>query len=375
MIEALMIQRILSRIWICFCLTALLLPGCSSPAAPGTMDLPIIPAPSLSNNILGEKNQQSIAIYLPSSYANGSKRYPVIYYLTGLGVQLGSENGYPLLRKAMDAALANRKTGEMILVTVSGFNALGGSFYANSPVTGNWEDFVVRDVVGYVDAHYRTLAYPDSRGIAGHSMGGFGALRIAMRHPDVFGAVYALSPALLAPSDLSQTEMFASQDTIDSVVKMINDLTELPADQAARAFLQAYAEASQSVRYTIAYGAALAPSPDRKPPFVAYPFHNENGITVKDETLWLQWQNGFGEVGGFVQTYLDNWKKLKAVGFEYGKQDENTWLPDGCQYLAKQLNAARIANTLNTFEGTHYDHLEQRIEEAMLPFMVKVFGD
>ncbi len=66
----------------------------------------------------------------------------------------------------------------MIVVTAPGQHRFGGSFYVNSPVTGNWEDLIVTDIVGYVDTHYRTLAQSASRGIAGYSMGGYGALRI-----------------------------------------------------------------------------------------------------------------------------------------------------------------------------------------------------
>ena len=77
----------------------------------------------------------------------------------------------------------------MIVVLPNGANKYRGSFYANSITMGNWEDFIVRDVVGYVDGHYRTLASPAHRGIAGHSMGGYGALTLGFRHPDVFSVI------------------------------------------------------------------------------------------------------------------------------------------------------------------------------------------
>ena len=89
----------------------------------------------------------------------------------------------------------------MIVVMPNARNAFDGSFYTNSPVTGNWEQFIVRDLVNYVDHKYRTLRTRKARGLAGHSMGGYGALRIGMRHPETFSAVYALSAYGLAFTD------------------------------------------------------------------------------------------------------------------------------------------------------------------------------
>jgi S-formylglutathione hydrolase FrmB len=73
-------------------------------------------------------------------------------------------------------------------------NRLRGSFYVNSSSAGGWDDFISAELVSYVDAKYRTLAAPRSRGIAGHSMGGFGTFYLAMRHAgDVYSAAYARS--------------------------------------------------------------------------------------------------------------------------------------------------------------------------------------
>ena len=156
----------------------------------------IVPAPSLANNLLGDPAELEIEILLPSGYETSGRDYPSVYVLAGLdddasfiAYQFGSG------LKAAPAAEA-----EAIYVMVGGCNALGGSFYVNSPVTGNWEDAIATDLVAFVDGAYRTLPAAASRGMAGHSMGGFGALSIAMHRPDVFGAVYAMSPGLFGPN-------------------------------------------------------------------------------------------------------------------------------------------------------------------------------
>src|SRR5690242_11569117 len=157
----------------------------------------LIQAPSLTNNRLAEKDQRTISVYLPPSYFTSDARYPAIYYLPGYTDT--SMLGFGLPDDA-DKLIGSGAMREMIIVVANGANQLGGSFYVNSPITGDWEDFIVRDVVGYVDTHYRTVAQAGARAISGHSMGGFGALNIGMHHPEMFSAVYSLSPGLFAPN-------------------------------------------------------------------------------------------------------------------------------------------------------------------------------
>jgi len=85
----------------------------------------------------------------------------------------------------------------MIIVMPNAYTALEGSFYGKSVTTGDWEDFVVSELVEYIDSHYRTIANRTSRGLAGHSMGGYGTVRLGMRRPDVFSSFYALSACCL----------------------------------------------------------------------------------------------------------------------------------------------------------------------------------
>ena len=88
---------------------------------------------------------------------------------------------------------------EMIVVLPDSKTVHNGSMYSSSVTTGDFENFIARDVVAYVDAHYRTIARRESRGLVGHSMGGYGATRIGMKHADVFGSLYIMSPCCLSP--------------------------------------------------------------------------------------------------------------------------------------------------------------------------------
>jgi len=168
-----------------------------------------IQAPSLKGNLLGDPTEQPVYVYLPPGYEGSTKRYPTLYLLHGFTANSnvwtnGSYQGMNL-QALMDESIKNGKVREIIVVAANGWNAYKGSFYTNSVVTGNWEDFIVRDLVNYVDANYRTIGSPESRGIAGHSMGGYGSVMLGMKHPEIFSAVYALSPCCLAmEADMSE---------------------------------------------------------------------------------------------------------------------------------------------------------------------------
>jgi S-formylglutathione hydrolase FrmB len=122
-----------------------------------------IPAPSLKGNLLGDTTEQPIYVYLPPGYQSSTtKRFPTLYLLHGfLSTSKvwvnGSYQGFNI-QSSMDELIKAGRVREMIVVAANGFNAYGGSFYTNSPVTGNWEDFIVRDLVDNIDANYRTIA-------------------------------------------------------------------------------------------------------------------------------------------------------------------------------------------------------------------------
>src|SRR4029077_15721095 len=90
-----------------------------------------------------------------------------------------------------ERVFASGAAKEMILVMPNCMNAYGGCMYSHSVTAGDWGGYVADDLVAYMDSHYRTIAVREGRGLAGHSMGGYGTLRLAMKRPDVFNAIYA----------------------------------------------------------------------------------------------------------------------------------------------------------------------------------------
>ena len=318
-----------------------------------------IEAPSLVGNLVGEPTKRTIYVYLPPSYSSTEKRYPVIYYLPGygdssiLGFQLPTE---------MDSLIDSGHVQEMIIVVASGDSKMGGSFYVNSPVTGNWEDHIIKDVVGYVDAHFRTLPQAESRGITGHSMGGFGALNIAMHHPEVFGAVYSMSPGLFDENGLAESFMFARESLIRDFVEYEAELTSLSLEEAQK---RTFAPPEE---FSLAYGYAFAPNPDKHPPYFDYPYTEVEGELRRDDEVWKKWESGFGGIAEETVKYKDNLLRLKGIVVDYGIHDENPWIPKGSEYYGQQLTAAGIPVTVESYDGNHSNQIGERISDHMLPF-------
>jgi len=177
----------------------------------GTVHRITVHGRSLEGNLEGESPDRAVTIYLPPGYdASTARRYPVVYLLHGYGItdQYWTGVGVPGrvsgidLPGAMDRAIANRTAHEMIVVMPNAYTSLGGSMYSSSVTTGDWESFVADDLVAFVDSHYRTVANRMGRGLAGHSMGGYGTIRIGMKRPDVFSSLYMMSSCCLMNNPL-----------------------------------------------------------------------------------------------------------------------------------------------------------------------------
>jgi len=310
-------------------------------------------SPGLEHNLLGDRADQRVAIYLPAAYqAEPERRFPVIYFLHGYSDPTPRHQAAQMFQEDMDALIAAGSAQPMIVVLPNGNNRYHGSFYANSSTTGNWDDYITRDVVGYVDGNYRTLATAEKRGIVGHSMGGFGALTLAFRHPDVFSVVYAMSPCC---TDLVE-DLGASNQAWVRIDKLQSP------DEAE----QALGKGDFFVAADSAMAAALAPDPKSKilgdPPFVVA------GRTVRTDP------EAFARVAAnmpvnMVRPLLPNILRLRAIFIEYGAQENFTHIPFGARELSQALAEAGVSHTLEVFQGDHGNHFARRVEERMLPWM------
>jgi enterochelin esterase-like enzyme len=132
------------------------------------------------------------AIQLPTSYQSDSKkRYPVLYFLHGMH---GSETDFERrgIAQAVIKMREDKKIGDFIIVSPKGEN----SFYINSKNGVRYEDAIIKDLIPHIDKTYRTLPVREGRAIQGISMGGFGSLLIAFKHPQIFSSVTAHCAAI-----------------------------------------------------------------------------------------------------------------------------------------------------------------------------------
>ena len=334
----------------------------ASSIAKSTYNVIKIPAPSLSNNIIGDLAQRNIAIYLPKEYFNSDALLPVVYYLPGFGDPTMINMSLP-----GDLDFAFKTVTPMIVVIVPGIDRFGGSFFVDSTVIGNWSEFVVKDVVNYVDANYRTIPKITGRGLSGHSMGGFGALDIAMRHPDVFGSVFALSPGLVGSKGIEDTQMFDSAAHIKSMIAIIEPLKNLSESAA----LLAIDSNNQSfdIIFDMAYGMAFAPK--NTPPYFEYPYTLVNNNLVRDDAIMAKWEAGFGGVHQEITEFKSNLSALNGIGLDCGINDEYQWIVRGCDYYNNELTAANISLNYTTHNGKHQDQIRARILNVMLPFFAQ----
>ena len=193
--------------------------------------------------------------------------------------------------------ITEKKISPMIVVMPDGSNRYGGSIYTNSITTGNWEDYIVRDLVAFIGKNYRTLPRAESRGIAGHSMGVYGALKIAMKHPDVFGAVYGTSSCCLTympPAVTSQSLIAASK-------------------------LTSFEEADKApfgVRVSFAFAAAWSPDPTKPPFFSEYPFSENSGDSERSAHVLARWQANIPTY--MAGQFVTNLRHLRGIAFDAG---------------------------------------------------------
>jgi hypothetical protein len=213
---------------------------------------------ALAGNLLGDPATRTIYVLLPPSYATGAKRYPVIYVLPwGDGGSASNAFGF---KSAMDTWLQTEPAKEMILVFPDGANSLGGSQFGTSPTIGDYERYITQELVTMIDTDYRTLPTRDSRGITGCSNGGAGSMRLALKYPDVYGAVTTSGDTY---------DWTLALNTVLS--KELTYLHELPKDT------EEVIRATPLVAWYIQVAAGAAANPQKPPLYLDMPFRITNG--------------------------------------------------------------------------------------------------
>jgi enterochelin esterase-like enzyme len=323
-------------------------------AKPAAVEHIKIHGTALEGNLEGDAIDRDVIVFLPPSYKHDqARRYPVVYALHGYSIGAEQWSHEIHVPQTIEGAFA-QGAKEMIVVLPDSKTIYNGSMYSSSATTGDFERFISHDVVAYIDAHYRTIAKRESRGLVGHSMGGYGASRIGMKHSDVFGSLYIMSPCCMSPmgsggpgtADEQKERAIASEKKIAGA--------KSPADAAA--LLPGFGSAQ------LATAAAWAPNPKNPPLYLDLP--TKDGIPVPE----VQAKFAANAPLAFIDQYIGNLKQYRAIAIDVGDQDG---LRIDAGKLHGILDSYGIANSFEIYSGTHTSAVADRFQNHVMPFFSK----
>jgi enterochelin esterase-like enzyme len=299
---------------------------------------------ALEGNLSQDSPDRDVSIYLPPGYSSGGRRYPVVYMLHGFTDSddrwFGLQKHFVNVPVAMDRAVA-AGAREAILVMPNAFTAFQGSMYSSSATTGDWERFVARDLVAWVDGHYRTVATREGRGLTGHSMGGYGALRIAMKYPEVFSTVYVMSACCLAPMGGSggNPGAMAKAESIRSKEEV--------------------AKLDFGTKATLASAAAWSPNPKNPPLFIDLP--TKDGVHRPE--IAAKW--AANAPLAMIDQYVSGLRELR-IAIDVGERDRT--ITTTSKELSAVLEMYGVKHQFEVYDGDHVSGVARQLEIKVFPF-------
>lgn len=331
-------ERITSKklritLYIAFVILIVVLPASAVDTAKSQLVSREISSKNFANSKIGVNPNRKLLVYLPTGYSTTSQRYPVVYFFPNpfdesFRAIFDKQDAQGVFDRAIDAGTIRK----FIFVTVDMNTPLASSWYVNSSVTGNWKYFVIQELVPYVDANFRTLSTRDSRGIAGNFMGAYGAIRLAMENPDIFGSVYALHPVgtgngVKILAGLPNWELMENAKTLEDVRKD-----------------------GYSIIFTSIFE-AFVPNPNNPPLYIDFPAHRINGQLVIDSKVMDRMRNNFF-LESLIGEYADNLKSLRGFKFDWARSDLNWDHVYSNQAFTHKLNEYGIPHEAEEYNGT-----------------------
>ena len=311
----------------------------------GTVERITVHGVSLEGNLAGDSPDRTVMVYLPPAYrTDPARRFPVVYLLHGFTDNTdqwwGVVKHFVSVPRAMDAAITSGASKDLIVVMPNAYTRYLGSVYSSGMNTGDWERYIAEDLVAYVDRHYRTIARPESRGLAGHSMGGYGTLRIGMKRPDVFSALYAMSACCLQAGQTAPNPERARKA----------EAVTMPDEVKALDF---------STQAAFASAAAWSPNPKRPPLYLDLP--TRDGQPRPD--ILAKW--AANAPLAMLDQYVGNLRRMRGITLDVGTKDG---LLAGSAAFADALTAYAIPHVYQTYEGDHVNGIHARLETKVFAF-------
>ena len=320
------------------------------PAPPtGTLERITVHGRALEGNLEGDTPDRPVVVYLPPSYARDTtRRYPVLYFLHGYTATAEAYVKSLAIPDSIDRAVA-AGAREMIVVIPDAFTKYSGSMFSNSPTIGDWETFIAQDLTTFIDKRYRTIASRESRGLAGHSMGGYGTMRIGMKQPGSFAALYAMSSCCLMNDPAARGAGPGPR----------GDAAPRGAGAGRGDGRGAGAGRGGGMANALsAQAAAWAPN-TKTPPFFDLPT-KDGEIQPLIAAKWIA-----NSPLVMVDQYVPALTSMRAIALDVGNQDP--FVGTNTQ-LAESLTRLGVTQTFEVYDGDHGNRIRERFESQVLRF-------
>ena len=334
------------------------------------IEIASVPSPSLANAVVYPVDNNDVFVYLPPGYDTSEKSYPVIYTLPGAGFsQIYPEENSSTMTYVLDGLWTDGTLPPMIFVFCWGggpFDASDPLYVTNSSFQGNVLDFCAKDVVEYIDTHYRTLATPAGRGLLGDTITGDAALRMASTYSDVFSAVYINHPWVLAEGSLENGDTYFTQPlVVEGMLDIAERLMDVPPDQVGTVFEEIRSNThSAGIGFTLMYATQYMSEPTS--PYFSYLYTDVN--TQADPEVWNRWEAGVGALEEKVTQGKDGLMRLIGLGIGRGTTDNfSQWALSGMVELHQVLNDAGIPHQWDEYSGNGLELIDQ-LGTVIVPF-------
>jgi len=330
----------------------LFLTGLTAMSQEGKIVTETVYSPSLEGNLFGDSPKRLVNIYLPPSYdIEPDKHYPVVYLLHGYirdhTLWAGGRHGNIL--HSMKSWLKSGKVKEMIIVMPNSHNKLRGSQYTNSVTTGNWADFIAKDLVEYIDSYYRTLPQGESRTVIGHSMGAHGAVRLGLSYPQIFSSIGGMAG------------VYDMED-------YINTYKRIWAEASTIENWSQFHSSGLSIHEALAWNAAFVPNPDNPPFYCDFPFvysDTNPRKVVKNQEIYDRILGH--DILRNLDNYLNTLLNLRGIYIYCGISDE-VGLIRHARKLHEKLENLGIYHVYKEFPGGHSTEVMNHTGDALEVF-------
>ena len=309
----------------------------------------------LRDNPLGDPATRPVWVYLPPGYDAATGRHPVVYVLQGFGGFVTRWGHHSMLEltvpELIDGVFA-AGAPPCLVVYVDAWTRLGGSQFLDSPGTGRYHTYLCEDVVGFVDAEYRTIPEAAHRALVGHSSGGYGAVVTAMLRPDVFSSCASLAGDCLFElsllPDIARAYRALRDHYDGSYDRFLAELDTRPAMSRADDF---------ALMMIWALAACYSAEPDGS---VSLPFDPATGAVLPD--VWARWL--VRDPVRMAPHHTEALRALHGIWIDAGRHDEY-FLDLGAEALATELHRAGVGDlAFELYDGTHF-HSAQRYPLAV----------